>query len=351
LQNKIRVLVVDDSGYVIASITRRLESDPGIEVIGSARNGIEAVDMVKTFHPDVVTLDIVMPEMDGLAALEKIMADCPTPVVMLSALTGEHSISTIKALELGAVDFFLKPSAIRPAGEGYQDDTLVAKVKAAATAHVFRKERSGLTSSPVKKKIAAKNAGFSKLVVIGTSTGGPRSLMEVVPLIPADIPAAFLIVQHMPPTFTRTLAERLNQASQIEIAEARDGNTIRRGLALLAPGDFHMTVDSKGKISLNQEPTYLGVRPAVDITMKSAAEAFRDIVIGVVLTGMGTDGTIGSNVIKSHGGKVLAQDEATSAVFGMPMSVFKSGCVDRVLPLHKMADAIVEACLQGVAHE
>jgi two-component system, chemotaxis family, protein-glutamate methylesterase/glutaminase len=344
VQNKVRVLVVDDSGYVIAAVTRRLSADPGIDVIGSARNGIEALALVKNLKPDVVTMDIVMPEMDGLAALERIMAECPTPVVMLSALTGEHSLSTVKALELGAVDFYLKPSAIRPAGTAYTDDTLIEKVKAAAFSHILQRKQTAHDGIPVKKKALDKNSDFKKLVVIGTSTGGPRSLMEVIPAIPADIPAALLIVQHMPPTFTRTLAERLNQASQIEVQEARDGNVIRRGLALLAPGDFHMLVDDKGKITLNQDPPLWGVRPAVDMTMKSAANAYGASVVGVIMTGMGTDGTVGATCIKTLGGKILAQDETTSAVYGMPLSVIKAGCADKILPLHKIADGIMHAC-------
>ncbi len=341
MKRKIRVLVVDDSGYVISAVSHRLNADPEIEVIGSARNGIDAIEKVKNLKPDVVTLDIIMPEMDGLTALQRIMAECPTPVVMLSALTGENAETTIKALELGAVDFFLKPSAINPVADG----VLASKIKTAAKCNILKDGHLDSLKNAHKKKInAQKHAPFSKLVVIGASTGGPRSLMQLVPALPEDIPAAILIVQHLPPMFTRSLAERLDQVAQISVEEAQEGSIAGRGRVLIAPGDFHMLIENGGKIVLNQEPHVLGVRPAVDVTMKSAAAKYGDAVIGVVLTGMGVDGTAGSSSIKSAGGKVLVQDESTSAVYGMPMSVVKAGWADQVLPLHKIAEGIVQAC-------
>jgi two-component system chemotaxis response regulator CheB len=341
VHKKIRVLVVDDSGYVITSVTNKLNADPNIEVVGSARNGIEAIEKVKDLKPDVVTLDVIMPEMDGLTALQKIMVECPTPVVMLSALTSENAETTIKALELGAVDFFLKPSAINPVA----DDVLANKIKTAAKCDVLRDGQYKTGVNLLKKKASSeKYVPFEKLVVIGASTGGPRSLMRLVPSLPADIPAAVLIVQHMPPIFTRTLAERLDQVSQINVEEAQEGSIASKSKILIAPGDFHMLIEENGKITLNQDPHILGVRPAVDVTMKSAAEKYGSSVIGVVLTGMGIDGTEGASCIKSAGGTVLVQDESTSAVFGMPMSVIKAGCADKILPLHEMAGGIVEAC-------
>ena len=341
MQKKIRVLVVDDSGYVITAVTNKLNADPEIEVIGSARNGIEAIEKAKNLKPDVVTLDVIMPEMDGLTALGKIMAECPTPVIMLSALTGENAETTIKALELGAVDFFLKPSAINPVA----DDNLAKKIKTAAKCDVLKnKHFSSGTSTHKKKKGSDTYTPFEKLVVIGASTGGPRSLMQLIPSLPVDLPAAVLIVQHMPPIFTKSLAERLDQVAQMYVEEAREGSILSRSKIIVAPGDFHMLVEDGGKISLNQEPHVLGVRPAVDVTMKSASAKYGASVIGVVLTGMGIDGTQGASFIKSAGGKVLVQDESTSAVFGMPMSVVKAGYADQVLPLHELADSIVEAC-------
>jgi len=351
VQKKVRVLVVDDSKYVVVTVTKKLQSDPEIEVIGSAGNGREAIEKVKSLRPDVVTMDVVMPEMDGITALQKIMAECPTPVIMLSALTSENAEPTIRALQLGAVDFYLKPSAIRPVNVTAGDDELATKIKLAAGSNIGRKDADielPATVSAALKPSAEKRTKFEKLVVIGSSTGGPRALMQVMPYIPADIPAAILIVQHMPPVFTRSLAERMCQASKIEITEAREGDMLTRGKALLAPGDFHMVINDKQKIVLNQEPTNLGVRPSVDYTMKSAAQLFGPAVLGVVLTGMGTDGTQGGLAIKARGGKIFAQDEATSAVYGMPQSIARAGCVDKVYPIEKIAQKIAEACMAGV---
>ena len=341
MQKKIRVLVVDDSRYVITAVTNRLNADPEIEVIGSAHDGIEAIKKVKSLKPDVITLDVIMPEMDGITTLKKIMEECPTPVVMLSALTSENAETTIKALEIGAVDFFLKPSAINPVA----DNTLADKIKVAARCKLVKNGQFAADTISIKKGINSDNhSAFKKLVVVGASTGGPRSLMQIIPALPADIPAAFLIVQHLPPTFTKSLADRLNHVAQMNVEEAREGSIASKGKILVAPGDFHMLVEDGGKIKLNQRPHILGVRPAADITMKSAAAKYGSSVIGVILTGMGIDGTAGASFIKSAGGKVLAQDEATSAVYGMPMSVAKAGYADQILPLHKIADAIVEAC-------
>jgi two-component system, chemotaxis family, protein-glutamate methylesterase/glutaminase len=343
--NKIRVLIVDDSGYVIAAISRRLQADYNIEVIGSARTGIEAVEKVKSLRPDVVTLDIVMPEMDGLTALKRIMSECPTPVIMLSALTRENAEPTIQALEYGAVDFFLKPSAIKPGGNGSGDDTLINKIKIAAKTRVNGKKPAISTLIPVKRKVTPGVSGaFNKLVLIGSSTGGPRALMQVIPNLPEDISAAILLVQHMPPGFTKSLAERLNMSSAIQVAEAKEGDELKKGVALMAPGDYHMILGDDEKIHLTQDPPLLGVRPSVDVMMKSAVAVYKKKILGVVLTGMGTDGTIGASVIKGAGGKILAQDEATSAVYGMPASVAQAGCVDKVLPLTEIAAEIAQEC-------
>jgi two-component system chemotaxis response regulator CheB len=344
LKKKIRVLVVDDSGYVVAVVSRRLNADPSIEVVGSAANGREAIEKVKELKPDVVTMDVVMPYMDGIEALKIIMAECPTPVVMLSAVTSENAEITIKALELGAVDFYLKPSAMQPGGTSKKDDTLIRKIKVAAASQPVAMSNALADQQPVPLRKHPENTEYDKLVVIGASTGGPRALMKVIPALPADLPASYLIVQHMPPLFTRSLSERLAQVSQIDVTEARDGSTLCQGSALLAPGDFHMLVTPSRKITLNQEPTVLGVRPSINVTMKSAASIFGKSVVGVILTGMGTDGTEGASLIKQSGGKIMAQDESTSAVYGMPQSVFKTGYVDKVLPLPEIAAGIVEAC-------
>lgn len=341
---KIRVLVVDDSAFVVKSLTKRLQAEPDIEVIDTATNGVQAIEKIKALRPDVVTLDIVMPEMDGLTALKYIMQECPTPVVMLSALTSDNAEPTIRALEYGAVDFFLKPSSLKPYGENDEDNTLVTKIKAAAKQDVTGRSTPMPRGSLKKQPSAADHEEFNKLVIIGTSTGGPRALMQLVPSLPGNISAGILIVQHMPPMFTKSLAERLNLASEVRVAEAGEGDEVQRGVALMAPGDFHMTVNEKGQIHLTQGPPVQGVRPAADVTMKSVAGVYKDSTLGVVLTGMGIDGTEGSLYIKAAGGKVLAQDEASSAVFGMPASVINAGRADKVVPLNKMAMEIIRSC-------
>jgi len=341
---KIRVLVVDDSAYVVSSVTRRLHKEPDIEVIDTASNGAQAIEKIKELRPDVVTLDIVMPEMDGLTALRYIMTECPTPVVMLSALTSDNAEPTIRALELGAVDFYLKPSSLKPYGENDENNTLINKIKTAAKEDVSQKGTPLPRSTFKKKAYGQPHTDFKKLVIIGTSTGGPRALMQLVPSLPGNLSAGILIVQHMPPMFTKSLAERLNLASEIHVTEAGEGDEVQRGVALLAPGDFHMVVNEKGHIHLTQDPPVLGVRPAADVTMRSVANVYKNSTLGVVLTGMGMDGTEGSAFIKAAGGTVLAQDEATSAVFGMPASVINAGRADKVVPLNKMAMEIIRSC-------
>ena len=349
LQNngKTRVLVVDDSGFARASIIRKLESDPEIEVINFARDGAEAIDKVKSLKPDVVTLDIVMPGMDGLTALEHIMSECPTPVVMLSALTSDGAETTIKALEMGAVDFFLKASTLSPAGNESVSNALIDKIKLAAKTSIPKsKTASGIKQFQNQKGIALKTSRVSmdRVLVIGTSTGGPKALMQVIPYLSNDLSAAILVVQHMPPGFTKSLAERLDQASQVEVKEAQAEDRLEAGKVLLAPGDYHMTVTKDDKIALNQDPPVWGVRPSVDVTMESVATIYRSSSLGAILTGMGSDGTRGASLIKASGGKIAAEHESTCAVYGMPMSVIDAGYADKVVPIHKMALEITRMC-------
>jgi two-component system, chemotaxis family, protein-glutamate methylesterase/glutaminase len=347
MNNRIRAFVVDDSGFVVISVTKKLETDPEIEVIGSARDGKEAIEKIRTLKPDVITLDVVMPEMDGLAVLEQIMAWQPTPVVMLSALTSEGAETTIRALELGAVDFFLKPSILRPTGDEETGETLIDKVKRAAKSQLkpYNAAAKPRTAAP-KKETEVKSVSHSAhkfpVIVIGSSTGGPRALMAVIPNLPKDFPAAIMIVQHMPPLFTKSLAERLSQASQIRVMEACAGSVIEPGQALLAPGSYHMTAVKGNRIVLNQEPTVHGVRPAIDVTMKSAVEVYGDNLMGIVLTGMGSDGAIGAAQIKAAGGRVIVEDESTCAVYGMPQVIVKAGNADKVLPIQEIAPELIQ---------
>lgn len=350
---RIRVLIVDDSAFARLMISRHISADSQIEIAGVARDGLDAIAKIESLKPDVVTLDIEMPKMDGISALERIMTVCPTPVVMLSNLTAEGADVTIKALEIGAVDFFLKPTLLNSANADESDDELISKIKQAATVDVARvssrlaRISEGLQRSAAKKKQEpqVKRNKLNHVVIIGTSTGGPRALYEVVPNIPADIDAAFLIVQHMPPKFTKSIADRLNDLSQLHVKEAEAGDVVANGQALVAAGGFHMVMNLSGQIELNQDkPRCGGLRPAVDVTMEAAAKAYGSRCIGVILTGMGNDGTQGAAMIKAGGGVILAEHASTCVVYGMPRSVAEAGLVDKVVPLNRIVDAISEAC-------
>jgi two-component system chemotaxis response regulator CheB len=352
-EKRVRVLVVDDSAFARLMISRHISADSEIEIAGVARDGLEALAKIESLKPDVVTLDIEMPKMDGISALERIMSHCPTPVVMLSNLTAEGADVTVRALEIGAVDFFLKPQLINPAGSEESDDELIYKIKQAAKIDVakvttrLRRISQDLHRSMTKKREtpSVKRSKLNHVVIIGTSTGGPRALYEVVPNIPGDIDAAFLIVQHMPPKFTKSIADRLNELSQIKVKEAEAGDVVANGQALVAPGGFHMVMNLSGQIELNQDkPRCGGLRPAVDVTMEAAAKTFGSRCVGVILTGMGSDGTQGAAMIKAGGGMILAEDESTCIVYGMPRSVAEAGLVDKVAPLNRIVAEIANVC-------
>ena len=348
VRDKVRVLIVDDSAFARFAIARELRLDPAIEVVDFASDGVEAVEKVQALRPDVVTLDVEMPRMDGLGALERIMTTCPTPVVMLSGITSEGAEATIRALELGAVDFFLKPWLSTPAGSGDGTGGLRARVMTAAAAKVSPLWRGrGTERVRTESRPLPKNIPPQMVAVIGSSTGGPRALYQLMPDLPADIPAAVLVVQHMPAGFTKSLAERLGQLSAVGVREAAAGDVLREGEALIAPGNYHMTVTAKGTVELNQGPQECGVRPSVNVTMESAARAFGAAVVGVVLTGMGADGTRGAGLIRAAGGKVVVQDESTCTIYGMPKSAIAAGNVDLVVPLPQMAAEMIHVLKNG----
>ena len=349
MSDKVRVLVVDDSAFARVSITKALSSDPEIEVIAAAHDGIDALDKIKSLKPDVVTLDVSMPRMDGLTALKHIMSECPTPVVMLSAHTGEGTHATIEALQMGAIDFHLKVSGVGSAGLNGTATELLEKIKIAAKVPASRLRMVTIAATPRKpaEKNKKSSAVRNKVVVIGSSTGGPKALTEIVPALPADIPAAILIVQHMPGGFTKSLSERLDMASQISVKEAEEGDELETGKALLAPGGFHMVLGRRGRIHLNEDPPQNGVRPAVDVTMESVAKNYGKSAVGIVLTGMGSDGTRGAKLIKGAGGTVSVEHESTCAVYGMPRSVVEANCADSILKLPAIADEIARICREG----
>lgn len=361
MSRRIRVLVVDDSAFARVVISREIGSDPEVEVVGTAVDGIDAIEKIKSIRPDVVTLDIEMPRMDGMSTLKKVMAEYPTPVIVLSRLTTEDAETTIRALEAGAIDFVPKSPLASSGRISLPAGSLIEKIKLAAKVDLGRltemgkgnKTREARTNFP--KHDLPRMRGRSRpqsVVVIGSSTGGPKALCDLVPDLPGDIPAAVLIVQHMPAGFTGSLAKRLDQLAQMGVKEAETGDPIRPGQALLAPGGYHLVVGSGDTVSLsNTEPPRHGLRPAVDVTMESAAAVYGAGCIGVVLTGMGCDGRNGAAIISKAGGRVIVQDEATSVIYGMPRSVVESGRADRIVPLSDISRQIVEMCMEPAGQQ
>lgn len=337
----IRVLVVDDSAFMRFTITKHLNEQPGIQVIGSAHDGVEALELIPKLNPDVVSLDVEMPHMDGLSTLREIMTKFPRPVVMLSSLTAEGTVETVQALTLGAVDFIAKP--VNKATINTVMEEVAGKIIKAAGSRVFSlasTKKPSISISKTSTKTIRPLGSNDKVLIIGSSTGGPRALNSLIPEIPASLPAAILIVQHMPAGFTRSLADRLDSLAQIHVKEAEPGDKLEVGRALLAPGGFHLTFEKNGQVALNQNPPVHGVRPAIDVTMGSLVPIYGKSIIGVILTGMGSDGTTGSKLIHEVGGQIIAEDESTCVVWGMPRSVYEAGVADEVLPLHKIASGI-----------
>lgn len=352
MENKIRVLVIDDSAFMRKALTRMLGSDPMVEVVGTASNGEEGCRMVKDLHPDVVTLDVKMPEMDGLTALRKIMADSPVPVLMLSSLTSEGGEITLRALDLGAVDFIDKSSAhtsldiLSIAGE------LITKVKAVAgvDAHKMVQAIVAPEARAVTGERRALVKGRLEVVAIGTSTGGPPALQTILAGLPAELPAAVLVVQHMPKGFTASLSERLNNLSDMAVSEAVDGDEVIPGRCLIAPSGLHMTLRREGAglfVRLSHDPEGMLHRPSVDVLMESLAETVGRKALGIILTGMGADGAHGIKALHDAGGKTIAQDEASCVVYGMPKVAVELGGVDRSLPLERITSAILAEVMNG----
>ena len=340
--SRIRVLVVDDSAFMRVTLTRLLKQDPDLEVVGTARDGLDALEKVEALHPDVITLDVEMPRMNGLEFLARLMEERPTAVIMLSSLTQEGAETTVEALTLGAVDFI--PKAGRMTSIHQVAEELIAKVKRAAGAKVKpprARRRPFVRERPAPRPKPAPSKDWDRVLLIGSSTGGPRALREVLSGLPGDLPAAVLIVQHMPPGFTRSLASSLDQCTELHVREAKAGDRLERGVVLVAPGGYHMVVRRNGIIRLDQGPTVNGVRPAVDVTMMGVAALFGDRTVAAILTGMGHDGTDGARALKRAGGYVLAEHESTCVVYGMPRSVVENGLADEVVPLDRMAEAIV----------
>ncbi|WP_371369009.1 Protein-glutamate methylesterase/protein-glutamine glutaminase [Sporomusa rhizae] len=344
----IRLLVVDDSVFMRKLLSDLFAGEADFTVIDTARNGKEAVDKVKKLKPDLVTMDVEMPIMDGLKALELVMKECPTPVVMISSLTQAGAVATLQALELGAVDFIAKTAGPISSVSGIKNEIL-NKCRAAARANVLQLTKARATSTvSLLQKTHSTPMGLQdeRIVAIGTSTGGPRALQEVITKLPGNIPCGVLVVQHMPPGFTKSLADRLNSLSSVTVKEAEQNDVIRPGLVLIAPGDYHMLIEREGGkavVKLNQNPPIGGHRPAVDPMMESVARVFGSKTIGVILTGMGHDGAKGIQAIKQQNGQTIAEDQSTAVVYGMPKSAIEMGVVDKTAPITGIAAEILRA--------
>lgn len=316
-----------------------LKTDPCLTIVGLARDGEEAIAKIKLLHPDVVTMDVEMPKMNGLTAVRRIMETNPVPVVMISALTQHEAQLTLKALEFGAVDYVPKPSGQISLNMESVKDELISKVKTAASANVRPLKRL-IEEAP--QSTLVRGSASDKIIFIAASTGGPPAISSVLRNLPSDIPP-ILVVQHMPKGVTKLFADGLNQECKFQVKEAEEGDMIQEGLALIAPGGFHMVVTKDDKITLSQDPPVNYVRPAADVTMFSLAKVYGPKIVSVVLTGMGSDGAKGVIAIKDKGGYAIAQDEKTSIVYGMPKMAFDTGRVDVVAPLEKIPREIIKA--------
>lgn len=344
-KNKIRVLVADDSALMRKLIPHILAKDPDIEVVATAVDGLFALKKVGEYRPDVITLDVDMPRMDGLTALRHIVAEYKTPVIIVSSLTEAGAELTLKALEIGAMDFITKPHDAISVHIGDIADDLIRKIKAIAKVSPSRLFSAPRLSPPVQKIPRKIDRAANRVVAIGISTGGPNALTYLLPMIPADISAGLLIVQHMPPGFTEVFATRLNNLCQIEVKEARDGDMVVPGRAIIAPGGRHIKVKKTNLgsvVIVSNVPPVNGHKPSVDVLFNSVAIEYGHDAVGVIMTGMGEDGAEGLGQIKAAGGATIAQDEESCVVYGMPKVAVERGYADRVIALKDMAGAITE---------
>ncbi len=339
----VRVLIVDDSAYVRKAVRQMLSRSPFIDVVGAARDGEEALGLVEQLNPDVVTLDLTMPRSDGLDFLQKQMARWPVPVIVLSSASESGELA-MRALDAGAVAVVQKPTALATDKVFEVGDELVATVKAVAAARVA----APVGGAPLPVSVApAARTGKAEVVVIGVSTGGPQALKRIIPRLPANFPVPVAMVLHMPVGYTELFARSLGEASRMAVAEAQEGDVFRPGLALLAPAGYHLScsrrADGAVVARLGLRPLDTAHRPAIDVLFRSAADVYGERALGVVLTGMGSDGTQGAAWIKAQGGRVFTEAEETCVVYGMPRSVVEAGLSDRAVPLDRMAEAIIGA--------
>jgi two-component system, chemotaxis family, protein-glutamate methylesterase/glutaminase len=386
----IRVLIVDDSAFMRHALSRLLNEAPSVVVVGAAANGEEGLTLARELRPDVITLDVEMPVLDGLGMLKRLMRETPTRVVMLSSRTTRNAQVTLDSLEFGAIDFVPKPSGSLSIDIGRVGDELIGKIEAAAAipeASFLRHRQVAAMTLTMANNAAAKAAAMAagaaggtvssesdgksrliafpaaapvrraprpgprvaaaRLVVVASSTGGPSALHALIKGLPETLGAGMAIVQHMPPGFTASLASRLDFAGRLRCSEATSEDVLVEDEILVAPGDRHMICSNSGHIQLVHLPPVNGVRPAADVTLQAVAPIWRERLLCVVLTGMGVDAREGARAVKNHGGTVISQDAATATIYGMPAAVAEAGLSDRVLPLHQIAAAIASWAATG----
>jgi len=359
MENRIKVLIVDDSALMRRALKEIIMTDPSLEVVGTARDGQDAIEKVNELKPDVITMDINMPVMDGLTSMQYIQSEHPDiPVLMVSSLTSEGALTTFEALELGAFDYVGKPSGTVSTNLHIVGREIIQKVKLAyksvnKKSIRERMQRRESYTPPKKQAVAAvevkgtdlsRNKELSKVVVIGISTGGPGTLMEVLPMLPKDLKAAVIIIQHMPPSFTASFAKRLDNACNIPVKEAEAGDVLQNGRGYLGRGGYQLVVRGEGNIlRLPSSPNTIFM-PSVNVTMESILEAYGGKnVVGVLMTGMGDDGADAMVKIRRAGGVTIAEDESTAVVFGMPREAIERGGAEIVAPSYKIADEIIKA--------
>ncbi len=355
----IRVLIVDDSAFMRNALTSMLASDPEIKIVGTAKDGLDALDKIKELKPDLVTMDVEMPRMDGITALRKIMETNPLPVIMVSSLTTEGAKVTLEALEIGAVDFIPKNLSELSINIVKIKELLIEKIKYIGKKGMPKRvmaKRPAITPTPQRSKetppivtptIRATGDRKVNLVAIGTSTGGPKALQEIIPHLPKDFPVPIVVAQHMPANFTGPFADRLNQLSQIKVKEAEEGEVLKPGVAYIAPGRGHMRLKRprglETVLTISENKDEYIYRPSVDALMLSVSELYPGRALGVILTGMGNDGCKGLQAMKRTGARVFAQNEETCVVYGMPKAVVDAGIADKVLPIEEIAGEIINS--------